>query len=271
MNALVPIHPQTNVDAYRASTDAASLCKDIVVNTAKKLGDRNYVCVEGWQAIAIAHGCTASARAVEKVEGGVRAIGEVRRMSDGAVIAEAEGFVGEDEPTWYGGTMRSWKWGQKRGEKVWFDKEMPKRADYAIRAMAQTRAISRACRSAFAHVVVMMNAGLSTTPAEEVPLEGFDSVQDAYFTEAPTQDRKTESRRQQAETLSPEQELMLEDKMREAGVDPARFLAPSGVSNARDLPAAHFAAAMKSLNDRIAKKQPVNPQRSEELADEIPY
>jgi hypothetical protein len=40
--------------------------------------------------------------------------------------------------------------------------------------MAQTRAISRACRSAFAHVVVMMDAGLSTTPAEEVPLGGFD-------------------------------------------------------------------------------------------------
>jgi hypothetical protein len=34
--------------------------------------------------------------------------------------------------------------------------------------MAQTRAISRVCRSAFAHVVVMMNANLSTTPAEEM-------------------------------------------------------------------------------------------------------
>lgn len=86
-------------------------------------------------------------------------------MSDGAVIAEAEGFVGEDEPTWFGGTVTAY------GK----TKVLPKRADYAIRAMAQTRAISRACRSAFAHVVVMMNAGLSTTPAEEVPLEGFDN------------------------------------------------------------------------------------------------
>jgi len=34
--------------------------------------------------------------------------------------------------------------------------------------MAQTRAISRAGRSAFAHVVVMMKAGLATTPAEEM-------------------------------------------------------------------------------------------------------
>ncbi len=151
----------SNADAYRASTDAASLCKEIVVATASNIQGKRYVCVEGWMAIAVAHGCAAGARDVERVEGGVRAIGEVRRMSDGVVIATAEGFVGEDEPTWYGG--------QSRG------KTLPKRADYAIRAMAQTRAISRACRSAFAHVVVMMNAGLATTPAEEVPFGGFDN------------------------------------------------------------------------------------------------
>src|SRR3546814_4663117 len=42
--------------------------------------------------------------------------------------------------------------------------------------MAQTRAISRACRSAFAHVVVMIDADLATTPAEEVPDGGFIDV-----------------------------------------------------------------------------------------------
>lgn len=76
------------------------------------------------------------------------------------------------------------------------------------------------------------------------------------------------------ERITPDQEIMLEDKMREAGVDPVKFLAPSDVSRAADLPAAHFAAAMKALNDRIAKAasgQRQNPQRSEELADEIPY
>ena len=173
MNALVTI-PSSNVEVYRASTDAAELCKDIVVASAMEIQKRKYVKVEGWQAIAIAHGCTGSARDVERVNGGVRAIGEVRRMSDGAVIAEAEGFVGEDEPTWFGGETQTWEWGQQRGEKVWKTKTLPKRPDYAIRAMAQTRAISRACRSAFAHVVVMMNAGLSTTPAEEVPANGYD-------------------------------------------------------------------------------------------------
>ena len=173
MNAIVTVNPSTNAEVYRASTDAADLCREIVVRTAQNIQGRKYVKVEGWQAIAIAHGCTASACGVERVEGGVRAIGEIRRMSDGSVIAEAKGFVGEDEPTWYGGEVVAY------GKK----KTLPKRADYAIRAMAQTRAISRACRSAFAHVVVMIDSGLSTTPAEEVPEGGFNErTTDAEFT-----------------------------------------------------------------------------------------
>lgn len=143
-----------DVDAYRASTEAADLCKDIVLATSVTIQRRQYVPVEGWQAIAVAHGCAASSRDVQRVEGGIRAVGEVRRMSDGRLISTAEGFVGEDEAVWFGGQVDN--------------RSYPKRAEYAIRAMAQTRAISRACRSAFAHVVVMMNKGLATTPAEEV-------------------------------------------------------------------------------------------------------
>ena len=134
---------------HRQATDVAGVCKDIVHQTAQSIGGRKYVRVEGWQAIATAHGCVASARDVEKIEGGWRAIGEVRRMDSGSVIATAEGFLGTDEPVW------------------------AKRPEYAKRAMAQTRAISRACRSAFAHVVVLIGGGLETTPAEEVPAEGF--------------------------------------------------------------------------------------------------
>lgn len=155
MNELATVRPAgADIEAYRASTEAATVCKEIVVATSSNIQGRRYVAVEGWQAIAIAHGCALSARDVERVDGGVRAIGEVRRMSDGQLIATAEGFVGEDEPTWFGGD---------NGRKV-----LAKRPDYAIRAMAQTRAMSRAGRTAFAHVVVMMNAGLATTPAEEM-------------------------------------------------------------------------------------------------------
>ncbi|WP_299109734.1 hypothetical protein [uncultured Bradyrhizobium sp.] len=157
------VMPSGGVDAYRVSTDAASISKAIVVKTAMTIQDRKYVKVEGWQAIAVAHGCTASSGDVQRVDGGFKATGQVRRMDTGAVIAEAEGFVGEDEPVWFGG--ETIKYGKR--------KVYEKRPDYAIRAMAQTRAISRACRSAFAHVVVMMDAGLQTTPAEEVPDGGF--------------------------------------------------------------------------------------------------
>jgi hypothetical protein len=151
--------PNNGVETYRMSTDAAQICGAIVKATAQNIQGRNYVKVEGWQAIAVAHGCAASSLGVERVEGGVRAVGQVRRMDTGGVVAEAEGFVGEDEPVWFGGETTD-KWGKK--------KVHPKRSDFAIRAMAQTRAISRACRSAFAHVVVMIDKDLSTTPAEEM-------------------------------------------------------------------------------------------------------
>lgn len=152
MNAIVPV---SNAEVYRASTDAAGLCREIVLKTAQNIQGRKYVRVEGWQAIAVAHGCVASAEDVRRVNdegaGGFSAMGVIRRMSDGAEIARAEGFVGDDESMW------------------------AKRPVYARRAMCQTRAISRACRSAFAHVVVLIDSNLSTTPAEEVPDGGFDN------------------------------------------------------------------------------------------------
>lgn len=140
---------QHQIGWHRQATDVAGLCKGIVLKTAQNIQGRKYVRVEGWQSIANAYGCVASARDVERVETGFRAIGQVRDMKTGTVIAEAEGFVGDDERTW------------------------SKRDEYAKRAMAQTRAISRACRSAFAFIVTYMDAGLETTPAEEVPHDGF--------------------------------------------------------------------------------------------------
>lgn len=137
------------------ATDVAGVCGEIVKRTAQVIQGRKYVRVEGWQSIAAAYGCVASATNVRKVEGGVRATGQLFRMSDGVLIATAEGFVGEDEPTWFGGPGN-------------YGKMLPKRPDFAIQAMAQTRAISRVCRSAFAFVVVMIDGNLSTTPAEEM-------------------------------------------------------------------------------------------------------
>jgi hypothetical protein len=138
--------------------DVAGVCAEIVKRTAMSIQGRKYVRVEGWQSIAAAYGCVASAVNVERITGGVRAIGELHRISDGALLASAVGFVGEDEPVWFGGEVTQYG-------KV---KKYVKRPDYAIQAMAQTRAISRVCRSAFAFVVVMIDGNLQTTPAEEM-------------------------------------------------------------------------------------------------------
>lgn len=159
-SALAVVEPANSLEAnvgvlMRRATDVAGVCREIVLKTAQAIQGRKYVRVEGWQSIAVAYGCVASARDVEVVQGGVRAIGEVRRMSDGAVVSTAEGFVGTDECIWYGGTDAKGK------------KHEP-RPMYAIRAMAQTRAISRACRSAFAFVVTLIDGNLATTPFEEV-------------------------------------------------------------------------------------------------------
>jgi len=142
-------------EMMRQATDVAGVCGEIVKKTAMEIKGKKYVKVEGWQSIATAHGCVLSAKDVKVLESGISAIGYVRRISDGAIISEAEGFVGFNESTWGG------------------------RDEYAQRAMAQTRAMSRAARSAFAHVVVMIDSNLSTTPAEEVPDGGFEKSSNA--------------------------------------------------------------------------------------------
>ena len=144
----------------RQATDVAGACRAIVKETCQRIGQKDYVRVEGWQAIAVAHGCVASARDVERLEDGYRCIGEVKRMDNGQVISSAEGFLGDDE-------------------KMWFE-----RPTYAKRAMVQTRAISRACRSAFAHIVVLIDSRLSTTPAEEIPIGGFEDINTNKYEEA---------------------------------------------------------------------------------------
>lgn len=143
MNDLT-IQENNPIANIKKSTDVAGACKEIVTRTSIKIQNRKYVPVEGWMAIATAHGCNLSACDVKQVEGGISARGLVRRISDGIILGEAEGFVGDDEKTW------------------------SNRPLFARRAMAQTRAMSRAARSVFAHVVVLMDAGLETTPAEEM-------------------------------------------------------------------------------------------------------
>ncbi len=153
--------PRSPQALMRRATDVAGICREIVLKTACEIQGRKFVRVEGWESIATAHGCFAGAEDADRVydtQGnhiGYKAKG-VLRNSRGEVIATGEGYVGFDEK-------------DRKGNPTWKN-----RAEYAGKAMAQTRAISRTCRGVFAHVVVLIDAGLSTTPAEEVPDGGFD-------------------------------------------------------------------------------------------------
>ena len=70
-------------------------------------------------------------------------------------------------------------------------------------------------------------------------------------------------------TITPEQEIMLQDKGNEVKQDWPKFLNWAGIKALKDLPTDKFAEAMALLNKKAAPKS--NPQASEELADEIPY
>lgn len=128
----------------RRATDVAGVCREIVTRTAMELNNRKYVRVEGWASIAAAYGCVPTIREVVEDERGIKAIADLVR-TDGTVVASAEGYVGLDEPRW------------------------ANQALYARRGMAQTRAVSRVCRTVFAFVVVLIDEKLQTTPAEEIP------------------------------------------------------------------------------------------------------
>ena len=249
MNALAVIErePSRNVEIWRASTDAASLCKDIVVKRAINLQGKRYVPVEGWQAIALAHGCVASAENVRRVDGGYAADGVIRRMADGSEIARAEGFVGEDEPVWFGGKTPS-------------GKVLPRRPDFAIRAMAQTRGISRACRSAFAHVVVMMDVGLETTPYEE--MAGVYAFNDA----APPRPTPPVPQAKRARDLTPEPREQEQPALEMAQPDEARakaeFWANGYVESLRaadTIEAVETIRSLKANRSALAKLQREHP------------
>jgi hypothetical protein len=159
---------------YDQATNVAGLCRDLALRKALSIGNRRFLPVEVWTTIAVVHGFIATIKenSVQDVyrEGklqGVRAIAQLKRQSDGAILSEAEGFVGDDEVDWYGshGQLVP-RWNKKLNREE--QKIVEKRADYAIRAMAQTRAVSRVCRTAFSHVVVMIDEKLSTVPYEEM-------------------------------------------------------------------------------------------------------
>jgi hypothetical protein len=138
---------------FGVGKDVANVCREIVLLTSVLIPKtkKKHVCVEGWQSIAAAWGCTPAVTSLEHEEAGVRAKAVLRRDSDGAILSEAFGYCGNDEAF-------------PNGQLRFADR-------HAVEGMAQTRAISRVCANKFRFVVVLIDKELSSTPAEEMPRE----------------------------------------------------------------------------------------------------
>src|SRR5262249_28575143 len=126
-----------------------------VINERKlwsQISGRKYVTVDGWTLLANmlgVHPIVAWSRRCTEMD---------QELMDGWE-ARVEVFNGAGLMIGAGEAMCT------RAEGAW-----AKRDDFALRAMAQTRAISRALRNPLGFVVKL--AGYDTTPAEEMPKDG---------------------------------------------------------------------------------------------------
>ena len=140
---------------FEASLDEASakarVMKQVIsaINLAVKIGGGEHIKVEGWITLATAYGCTAQIVWSRKIEGYIQAYeakAEVLKQTPNGVvvIGSAEAECGT------------------RGDGQW-ENDSP---EYAVRSMAQTRAISKAIAGVLRWVVVL--AGYSGTPYDEM-------------------------------------------------------------------------------------------------------
>ena len=115
---------------------------------------RDHVKVEGWTLLGTMLGVFPVVEWTRPVDGGGWEARVEARTLAGSVVGAAEAECLRSEKEW--GPTPS--------------KGRP-REDYALRSMAQTRAVSKALRGPLGFVVTL--AGFDPTPAEEMPREGF--------------------------------------------------------------------------------------------------
>ena len=146
---------------HRRSIAVANAVRDGVLGQTIEIQGKKYIQSPGWAMMANAFGFVVSGGEVRKEGDGFVAKAYLKRVDDGVVVAEAEGYCDRTESRW---------------------KSAP---EYAVRSMAQTRAASKVCKMALASCVPLMGVkNLSVTPAEEVPEGGFPSSS-SYATQAP--------------------------------------------------------------------------------------
>ena len=144
---------------HRRSIEIANAVREGVLGQTIEIQGKKYIQSPGWAMMANAFGFVVSGGEVKKEGEGFVAKAYLKRVDNGIVVAEAEGFCDRTEARW---------------------RSAP---EYAVRSMAQTRAASKVCKMALASCVPLMGVkNLSVPPAEEVPEGGFSS---SYATTAP--------------------------------------------------------------------------------------
>lgn len=152
--AVVDEAPQQNValfgtsdpvDVVRQATRVADALKEVIVKKklVSNISGKEYPQVEAWQTLAVMLGLATVCEWTREVADGWEARVIVQR--NGMTIAAAEAQC-------------------TRSERAW-----SKRDAYALRSMAQTRAVSKSLRSVLGFVMVL--SGFQPTPAEEMPTD----------------------------------------------------------------------------------------------------
>lgn len=153
---IVPVEPMVGqVSIYRSTdpgeqlTEARERAKILVEvvreqGLAKSFGrgGKPHVQVEGWQFLGSQFGLIADIEWTRELDNGWEARAALIRLADSAVLTHAEAECRRTEDNW------------------------KNRDSYALRSMAQTRAVSKVFRNTLSSVMVM--AGFSGTPAEEM-------------------------------------------------------------------------------------------------------
>jgi len=127
----------------RATTIAGALA-DVIKQRRlyKHIGESDHVFVEGWTLLGSMLGVFAEVEWSRPLENGWESRAVARTLA-GRVVGAAESMCSRSESKW------------------------KSRDDYAIRSMAQTRAVSKALRLPLGFIMEL--AGYSATPADEVP------------------------------------------------------------------------------------------------------
>lgn len=144
--------PNDIIDSASAKATALKKVIDEKGLTSSIQG-KEYVRVEGWTLLGSLVGCfpiCTWSRRITEGDDGWEARVEVRTLDD-RLIGAAEAQCTRSESTW------------------------AKRADFALRSMAQTRATSKAMRLPLGFIMAL--AGYEATPAEEMAYESQDAPQ----------------------------------------------------------------------------------------------